>query len=124
MGELKATVKPTENYLLITGHGEREDLASLVDASKRINELIDQFQNKYLLVDYRQVKFNIPPTNVFDLIRVLETKMPVYKEVKVAAVLGQLNLTMGKYWKDIGQKRGFNFMVFEDFDEAEMWLLE
>ena len=123
MSELQATFQPTENYLLITGHGERDDLASIVDASKRIDELVKQFQNNYLLVDYREVKFNFPLTNIFDLIRVLETRMPNYKNVKIAAVLSEMNLSFGKYWKDIAQKRGFDFMFFEDFVSAEKWLI-
>jgi hypothetical protein len=50
--------------------------------------------------------------------------MPHLKDVFIAAILSKLNSSFGSYWRDIAQKRGFNFMVFDDFDQAEKWLLE
>ncbi len=124
MEEPRVSFEQKENYLLVTGHGERNDFASIVDATKQINEMVVKLQNKYLLVDYREVKFNTPITNVFDVVRIYESKMPHLKNIIIAAVLSELNSSFGKYWKEIAQQRGFNFMVFDDFASAEKWLLE
>lgn len=124
MEKPRVTFEQKENYLLVTGHGERNDFASIIDATTQINEMVVKLQNKYLLVDYREVKFNTPITNVFDVVRIYESKMPHLKNIIIAAVLSQLNSSFGKYWKEIAQQRGFNFMVFDDFASAEKWLLE
>lgn len=124
MEQPQVTFEQKDHYLLVTGHGERNDFASIVNATNQINEMVVTLKNKYLLVDYREVKFNTPITNVFDVIRIYESKMPDFKNLIVAAVLSNLNSTFGKYWGEIAQQRGFNFMVFEDFESAEKWLLE
>ena len=120
----QVTFEQREDYLLVTGHGERNNFAAIIDATSQINEVVLKLQIKYMLIDYRKVKFNTPLTNVFDLVRIYETKMPHLKSVFVAAILSELNSSVGTYWKDIAQKRGFNFMVFNDFAKGENWLLE
>jgi hypothetical protein len=124
MEEPRVTFEQRENYLLVTGHGERNNFADIIEATTQINEMVVKFQNKYLLIDYRKVKFNTPITNVFDVVRIYESKMPHLKNIFIAAVLSQLNSAFGKYWRDIAQQRGFNFMVFDDFAKAELWMLE
>lgn len=113
-----------ENYLLITGHGERNDFISIVDSTKNIHDVVMGLENKYVLLDYSQVKFNIPQTNVFDIVRIYETKMPDLKQVVAAVVVSQLNSEIGVYWKTIAQQRGFNFRVFNNYSNAEKWLAE
>jgi hypothetical protein len=124
MEQLPASIELRENYLLVTGFGERTQLSSIVDASEKINEEIVRFQNKYLLLDYSRVNFNIPVSNAFDLVRIYESKMPELKSLTVAVVFSQLNRKIGEYWRDISRQRGFNLMVFYDFVQAELWLLE
>lgn len=124
MEEQRVTFEQRADYLLVTGHGERNNLAAIIDATTQINEMVVKFQNKFLLIDYREVKFNTPITSVFDIVRIYETKMPHLKNVFVATILSKLNSSFGTYWRDIAQKRGFNFMVFDDYTQAEMWLLE
>lgn len=118
------TFEQKEDYLLVTGHGERNDFAAIMSATNRINEMVGTVKMKYLLVDYREVKFNTPITNVFDVVRIYETKMPDFKNLIVAVVLSHLNASIGKYWEEIAQQRGFNFLIFHDFATAEKWLLE
>ena len=98
MEEPRVSFEQKENYLLVTGHGERNDFASIVDATKQINEMVVKLQNKYLLVDYREVKFNTPITNVFDVVRIYESKMPHLKNIIIAAVLSELNVS---FWGQI-----------------------
>jgi hypothetical protein len=124
MEEALVSFEQKENYILVIGRGERNDFISIMDGTKQINEAVKKFQNPYFLLDYRNVRFNIPITNLFDAVRVYETKMPDFKNINVAVVLSEINLNLGKYWKDIVQQRGFNFMVFDDFAIAESWLLE
>jgi hypothetical protein len=124
MEEALVSFEQKENYILVIGRGERNDFISIMDGTKQINEAVKKFKNPYFLLDYRDVRFNIPITNLFDAVRVYETKMPDFKNINVAVVLSEINLNLGKYWKDIVQQRGFNFMVFDDLATAELWLLE
>lgn len=118
------TFEQRENYLLVVGHGQRESFAEIMGATAQINDVVLKFQKKFLLIDYRKVKFNIPITSVFDAVRVYESKMPHLKDVFVAVVLSDHNWDVGKFWKDIAQRRGFNFTVFNSFEKAEAWLEE
>jgi hypothetical protein len=124
MADPQVTFEQREDFLLVTGHGERNNFAAIIDATSQINDVLVRLQKQYLLIDYREVKFNMPITNVFDVVRVYETKMPHLKKVFIAAILSKNNWDIGKYWKEIAQQRGFNFTVFEDFEQAEAWLSE
>ena len=124
MEQPQVTFEQKEDYLLVTGHGERNDFASIINATNQINEMVVTVKKKYVLVDYREVKFNTPITNVFDVVRIYETKMPAFKNLIAAVVLSHLNSSIGRYWGEIAQQRGFNFMIFHDFATAEKWLLE
>ena len=118
------TFKQCEDYLLVVGHGKRDNFTEIIHATAQINDALLKFERKHLLIDYRQVQFNIPIGNVFDVVRVYEAKMPHLKDVFVAAVLSDINWEIGEFWKEIAQRRGFNFTVFDDFAKAEQWLLE
>jgi hypothetical protein len=120
----QVTFEQRDDFLLVTGHGERNNFAAIIDATAQINDVLVKLQKQYLLIDYREVKFNMPITNVFDVVRVYETKMPHLKNIFIAAILSKHNWDIGEYWKQISQQRGFNFMVFDDFAKAEAWLLQ
>ncbi len=123
MDQLPVTFERRENYLLVTGFGERKDLITLVEGSEKINEVITGVQSHFLLLDYTQARFNVPLGNAFDLIRIYELKMPEIKTLVVSVALHHDDYKIGEYWKDIAQKRGFHFMVSYSFEDAETWLL-
>jgi hypothetical protein len=118
------TYKQCDDYLLVIGHGKRDNFNEIINATVQINDVLLKFQRKHLLIDYREVHFNIPIGNVFDVVRIYESKMPHLKDIFVAVVLSEINWDIGKFWKEIAQRRGFNFNVFNNFNAAEQWLQE
>jgi hypothetical protein len=113
-----------EKYLLVTGHGKRDNLAMMVEAATQIYEKILETNRHYLLIDYRNLEINVNMGEAFNIVRRYETNQPELKNAVVAAVFGSQGLAFGNYWKDIAEKRGFFFKIFQDIDLAEAWLLK
>ncbi len=110
------------SYLFILGHGRRDNLASLAEASSEIYAKILETKCNYVLVDYRTTIFNLHLNEAFNIIKRYETVLPNLKQVTIAAVFKPTDLEFGNYWKEIGGKRGFFIEVFEEIEKAEQWL--
>ena len=113
-----------ESYLLVIGHGSRDNLASMVEASAKIYEKVNETQMRYLLVDYRNLRINVNMSEAFNIVKRYETAQPRLKDITIAAVFGTDGLNFGRYWKEISKQRGFSIEIFENFDIAEAWLLK
>jgi len=112
-----------DKYLLIRGEGERKGMVVVAEGSKKMYEQIVESKKRLVLIDYRNVNFEMGHTDVYNVIRFYESKLPLLTGVVVAAVFNEENMGLGKTWTDVGTARGFNFRVFNDFTEAENWLL-
>lgn len=112
-----------EKYLLIKGHGLRDGIQSMMEASKATYAQITKTQSRLLLVDYREVKITLPLSEAFNLIRQYENSMPFLKNTSAAVVLSSNGQAFGRYWYEVGLQRGFNIALFENLEEAEKWLL-
>jgi hypothetical protein len=112
-----------EKYLLIKGHGLRDSIQSMMEASKATYSQITKTQSHLLLVDYREVKITLPLSEAFNLIRNYENSMPFLKNTSAAVVLSESGLAFGRYWHEVGLQRGFNIALFENMEEAKNWLL-
>jgi hypothetical protein len=115
--ELKA------KYLLVIGHGKRDNLATMAKASAQIYEKVLETQSRYLLVDYRKLQINVHLSEAFNIVKRYEATQPQLKNLIIAAVFNGKGLEFGTYWKDISRQRGFYIEIFEDMDIAEKWLL-
>lgn len=113
-----------EKYLLVTGLGSRDNFSEMVEASSAIYKKVEETKSKSLLVDYRNVTINLSPTQAFNVVRKYETNMPDFSNVAMACVFSEEGLEFANYWKDIGRKRGFDIVIFEDIKSAEEWLLK
>jgi len=113
-----------KNYLEITGHGVRNSIPSLQEASQAIYEEVVKRQATYLLVDYRAVEIQLPLSEAFNMIKRYEQTMPFLKNSVVAAVFNAQGLTFGRYWQEVGVQRGFKIHLFEDITEAKSWLIK
>lgn len=112
-----------DKYLLIRGEGERKGMTVVAEGSMKMYEQIVESKSRLILIDYRNVNFEMGHTDVYNVIRFYESKLPLLTGVVVAAVFNKENMSLGKTWTEVGSARGFNFRVFSDFAEAESWLL-
>ncbi|MEJ0055936.1 MAG: hypothetical protein WDN75_09950 [Bacteroidota bacterium] len=111
-----------EKYLLVVGHGKRDNLLSMVEASEQIYQKIIETNCHHLLVDYRNLEINVHLNEAFNIVKRYETTQPELKKIIIAAVFTKKGLDFGMYWKEIGMKKGFHISIFEDIDIAEKWL--
>lgn len=118
------TFEQQEYYLLVTSHGVRSDFKSVVEATLKINEMAGKTTTPFLLMDYRKVKFNLPITNAFDLIRIYESQMTHFKNITIASIITDDNIEIAELWRELSQKRGFRFMTFTNIQEGEDWLIQ
>jgi hypothetical protein len=110
-------------YLLVIGHGKRDNLAAMAKASAEIYEKVLETKSRYLLVDYRKLQINLHLSEAFNIVKLSEAKQPELKNLIVAAVFEGKGIEFGAYWKDLSRQRGFFIETFEDIDMAEKWLL-
>jgi hypothetical protein len=109
-------------YLLVTSKGVRTNLASIAESAERLNELASKMKTPFLLLDYQKVKFNVPHTHANDLMRLHESKMENLKNVTIAVVINPKERKLAELWKEISEKKGLWFTLFDNFDEAKEWL--
>ena len=112
-----------EKYLLVIGHGKRDNLTSMAAASAQIYEKVLETQHRYLLVDYRNLQINVHMNEAFNIVKRYEVVQPELKNLVIAAVFEGKGLAFGSYWKDVARQRGFFIEIFEDMNLAEEWLL-
>lgn len=113
-----------EKYLLVIGEGERKDLLTLAEGTKKIYSVIEETNSHLILVDYRKVNFLIQNVDAFNAVRFYESKLPQLKSIAIAAVVNEDNVHIGEAWGRFSISRGFNFKVFTDLVEGENWLLQ
>lgn len=113
-----------EKYLLVIGHGRRDNLTAMAQASAQIYEKVLETSSRYLLVDYRTLQINVHLSEAFNIVKRYEKIQPRLKTLVMAAVFDAKGLTFGKYWKEVASERGFFIETFEDIREAEEWLLD
>ena len=113
-----------DKYLLVVGEGERRDLLTLAEGTKKIYSFIEETKSRLVLVDYRKVNFLIQNMDAFNSVRFYESKLPELKTIILAAVVNEDNVHIGDVWGKFAASRGFNFKVFTDLVEAENWLLQ
>jgi hypothetical protein len=64
----------------------------------------------------------MPHNEAFNLLKVFELKLTAFKEVKMAAIINPRTQEIGSFWVSICNRRGFDFKLFQDEDEAKQWL--
>jgi hypothetical protein len=118
------TFESRDKYLLVTGHGERSSLSSMVEASELISRRLRETGVHYLLVDYTQLQINVHMAEAFNIVKRYETAQPELKTVLIAAAFSGNGMEFANYWKEIGAKRGFSIEIFDELAKAEGWLLD
>lgn len=111
------------SYLLIVGEGERNTLAEIIEGTRKGEALVKKYKARFVLIDYRNVIFNVNLSDAFNLVKFYESEMPEAKKITIAAVVNQHDIELSNFWKSIGNRRNFTFEVFQDIKKAETWLL-
>ena len=122
--EVNFTITKGKQYTLITGEGERTDLTSLIEGTKKIQQIAMENDADFLLLDYRKVKFSVPYTEAYNIVKIYEQKMPVFSKLVMAAVVKKLDWEIAKFWESTSNKRVYTFKVFKHMNEAQSWLSE
>lgn len=122
--EPAVTFEVKDQYLVVTGHGERNSLSSMVEASEMIFLKLHETGKQFLLVDYTQLQINVHLAEAFNIVKQYERAQPALKKIQIAAAFGPSGRDFGAYWKEIGAKRGFSIEIFDDPKAAELWLLD
>jgi hypothetical protein len=120
--EPPVTFELKDQYLLVTGHGERNSLSSMVEASEMIFHKLHETGMQYLLVDYTGLEINVHLTEAFNIVKRYESAQPELKKIVIAAAFSYVGMEFGRYWKEIAGKRGFSIEIFDDVKVAEGWL--
>jgi hypothetical protein len=118
------TFELKEKYLLVIGQGQRNNLASMNEASSSIYEKVMETKMKLLLVDYRKLEINVHLNEAFNIVKRYETTLIELKNIKIAAVFSTRGLEFGTYWRDVSRQRGFMIEIFEDLEVARKWLFQ
>lgn len=113
-----------DNYLLITGEGVRNDLTTLIEGTKQINEVAAKFGVSFILADYSNVTFNVDFAQAFNIVKVYESQVPEFKKITIAGVGNAQNMELVKFWESVSNRRGFKYKIFSNLNEAEKWLQE
>ncbi|HZY82785.1 MAG TPA: hypothetical protein VFE50_24865 [Cyclobacteriaceae bacterium] len=124
MDQPLATFEVREKYLLVVGHGKRDNLRTMAEAAAMIVKKAVESNRNRMLVDYRMLEIEVHMSEAFNIVKGYENHQPELKNITVAAVFDNKALHFAHYWKEVSQKRGFRIEIFEDFDVAERWLLK
>jgi hypothetical protein len=111
-----------DKYLLIEAQGNRNSLLEVVNGTLQFTKIIQESNQQKVLLDYRNVKFNLNKTDAFSIVRYYE-QLPTLAGVKIAALINEPTLSLATTWQDVAIKRGFQTRYFLTFEEAEHWLL-
>ncbi|HMJ70193.1 MAG TPA: hypothetical protein VK508_14905 [Cyclobacteriaceae bacterium] len=124
MDQPLASFEVKEKYLLVIGHGKRDNLKTMAEAAAMIVQKAIEVNRRFMLVDYRRLEIELHMSEAFNIVKGYESHQPELKNITVAAVFDSKGLDFGNYWKDISTKRGFRIEIFDDIDLAEQWLLK
>lgn len=124
MNQPLATFEVREKYLLVVGHGKRDNLRTMAEAAAMIVKKAIEANRNLMLVDYRLLEIEVHMSEAFNIVKGYENHQPELKNITVAAVFDSSGLHFAHYWKEVGRKRGFRIEIFEDIDIAERWLLK
>ncbi len=119
----QSNIEVKNGYLLVTAKGDRNDFMSVINGTKIINEAAKLHNINYVLADYRFIKYNVPLSDAFNLVKLFDQKIPSFGNLTIGAVTNEHNMELAKYWESICHKRGYHYKVFPTFQEAEDWIL-
>ncbi|GEM_PF-901508 len=117
-----AAIEVKERYIVISESGQRNDLLSIVEDTKKINEAVQKYNVKYVLADFRKINYNVPFSDALNLVKFYEQKLPAFSNLVGGLIISKSNLDIVKFWESICHRRGYQFKVFTNYSTGENWL--
>lgn len=111
-----------EGYTQIIGSGIRSGAQEVFDSGRLLSKILESTKAQFLLIDYSQVITRVSSADIFNIVRVYETKMKDFYEVCMAIIINPEDLHLEEYWEEICLQRGFKFKIFLDGTLAQSWL--
>lgn len=113
-----------KDYVLVTAKGIRRNFMDIIEGTIKIYEASQALKVNRILGDYRNVRYDVPLAEAFNLIRYYENKLPEFYNKSMASVSNPKDLEIAKFWEALCIKRGFNAAVFTEYHLAEEWILK
>lgn len=118
----ESSIELKEGYILVIARGTRKDFGDIIEGTFKISEAAKAYNLNHILADYREVDFDVPLADAFNLVKLYENKIPVFNNLVISGVINKSNWEIAEFWESIGNRRGFNFKAYTDFEEATKWL--
>jgi hypothetical protein len=116
--------KQKKYFMLITSKGIRTNLAAIAEMAEKLSNMAGISKTPFMLLDYREVTYEVPMTHTIDLMRIHEPKMTNLKNVTMAVVIRSSERKIAELWKEVSEKKGLWFTLFDNLKEAEEWLTD
>jgi hypothetical protein len=122
----KRSIKISEekDFLKVISQGERTEFGLVLQNAEKFHKAIQASDKRLILLDYRLTIFKMPHNEAFNPLKVFELKLTEFKEVKMAAIINPRTAEIGSFWSSICRKRGFDYQIFQNEQEAKAWLLD
>ncbi|SMG50872.1 hypothetical protein SAMN05661096_03760 [Marivirga sericea] len=117
-------ISEEKDFLKVISQGERTEFGVVLQNAEKIHNAIQASDKRLILLDYRLTIFKMPHNEAFNLLKVFELKLTEFKEVKMAAIINPRTAEIGGFWESICRKRGFDYQIFQNEEEAKEWLLD
>jgi hypothetical protein len=116
------TAKAQEDVLIITAIGSRS-LETVVAIAQEIKSLCEEHGVANVLVDVRGLEGRLRAADAFFLVIKHFKTFRDLRVIRKAAILDQnLSEDRHRFLENVAVNRGYNFKIFDDFDEAIEWL--
>jgi len=114
----------SQECLVVEADGLNDCYNLLIELTRRVYDKVVECEAKVLLLDFQNLEFKIDWTDCFNLVRMYERYMPVFRTIAVACIFSESSLNFGRYWQEIALTRGFNINLFATRDKAERWIMD
>jgi len=111
-----------KDYLYVKASGVRTQFSEIMEGTVLLYEASKAYKADKIFADYTEVRFKVPLTEAFNLLRFYEKNLPEFYDVSMSALINPLDQEIAEFWESICRKRGFNVAIFTDLDESKEWL--
>ena len=111
-------------FLTVVAEGYNHHFNDLVNITRQIHKKVVETKTEFLLLDFQQVDLKIVWADCFNLVRMYESSMPEFNDIKVAGIFSKKGMEYVKYWQEIASSRGYKIELFPNRKEGEKWLLQ
>lgn len=124
MDDFQLRYEERDSYLYVKGTGVRKNLQAIYESTRELAQIIEKTHSRFVLLDYTELVTTVSNTDVFNITRIYENAAPILYSLCISIIINPNELEMEKFWEDICLRRGFDFKIFTDDQDAVNWLLK